>query len=360
MKTVSVGLKAELAKGAAKMAVCLRVAQARAPWTVLAFTSHDRTLTILGDDYVGGFTRSDIATHSDLSVDNLNVKGILASGYFTESDLRAGLWDKAECRLFLVNWADLSQGSMALRKGWLGEISTGRSTFDAEFRGLLQALTKNLLRIDQPGCDAVLGDERCMVDLAAFTFDSTLEGVSDDQLTFFDSTRAEDGPAGGVAISGITAANPAVITAVAHGFIEGELVALSGIVGPTSMNVLAQVHPIDADTFSVDIDSSDLPAYISGGLATPYDDSGFFDGGLMTLNTGQNAGISREVKAYVPGQWTLHIPFPYAVNGDEDYTIVAGCDKTLATCIAKFANWINFRGLPFLRGNDVLVAPGRR
>lgn len=32
-----------------------------------------------------------------------------------------------------------------------------------------------------------------------------------------------------------------------------------------------------------------------------------------------------------------------------------GCDRTLATCAGRFANAINFRGEPFLPGNDLLA-----
>jgi uncharacterized phage protein (TIGR02218 family) len=362
LKTISVALKAELAKGSATLAVCLRIL--RTDGNIYGFTNHDQKLTVSGQDYVGGFIRSDIATNSDLSVDNLNIKGILATGYFDEDDLRAGLWDFAECRLFLVNWADLTQGVLKLRRGRIGEVSTGRSTFDAEFRGMLQALTRSIGRTDQPGCDYVLGDSRCTKDLTAFTVTGTLEGVSDDGMTLFDSARAEDGPSGGVVITAITADDPAVITAAGHGFIEGELIALSEIVGPTSMNVLVQVRSPTTDTFSVDIDSTDLPAYVSGGVATPYADSGYFDGGLITIDVsdtaGLNVGISREVRAFVPGQWTLQLPFPNPLLGTEEYTMIAGCDKSLATCKTKFDNKDNHGGLPFLRGTDAMLQVGRR
>ena len=34
----------------------------------------------------------------------------------------------------------------------------------------------------------------------------------------------------------------------------------------------------------------------------------------------------------------------------------AGCDKTFATCKAKFDNALNFRGFPHLPGNDAAYA----
>jgi uncharacterized phage protein (TIGR02218 family) len=35
------------------------------------------------------------------------------------------------------------------------------------------------------------------------------------------------------------------------------------------------------------------------------------------------------------------------------FSVEAGCDKTFATCKAKFSNALNFRGFPHLPGNDV-------
>jgi uncharacterized phage protein (TIGR02218 family) len=35
-----------------------------------------------------------------------------------------------------------------------------------------------------------------------------------------------------------------------------------------------------------------------------------------------------------------------------------GCDHTLATCSQRFGNAINFRGEPFLPGNDLVVRYG--
>jgi uncharacterized phage protein (TIGR02218 family) len=38
------------------------------------------------------------------------------------------------------------------------------------------------------------------------------------------------------------------------------------------------------------------------------------------------------------------------------FTIFAGCDKRFATCRAKFANTLNFRGFPHMPGNDAVQA----
>ena len=43
----------------------------------------------------------------------------------------------------------------------------------------------------------------------------------------------------------------------------------------------------------------------------------------------------------------------------DTFTVTAGCDKHFATCQAKFANAVNFRGFPHMPGNDFLTAVAR-
>lgn len=40
----------------------------------------------------------------------------------------------------------------------------------------------------------------------------------------------------------------------------------------------------------------------------------------------------------------------------DTFHIVPGCDKRLATCRDRYANVINFRGEPYLPGQDALTA----
>ena len=40
----------------------------------------------------------------------------------------------------------------------------------------------------------------------------------------------------------------------------------------------------------------------------------------------------------------------------DTFSVFAGCDKTFATCKAKFDNALNFRGFPHLPGNDAAYA----
>lgn len=70
-------------------------------------------------------------------------------------------------------------------------------------------------------------------------------------------------------ISGITKANPGVVTATAHGFTTGDTVIIKSVVGMTQVNdKVFTVTVIDADNFSIGVDSSGYTSYSSAGTAS--------------------------------------------------------------------------------------------
>lgn len=78
---------------------------------VFGFTDFNEDITYNGQLYQSGvgYVRTDIATSGDLSVDNLEVDGIIDSPSIDEPDLAAGLWDFAAIQVSLVNWTDFTQ-----------------------------------------------------------------------------------------------------------------------------------------------------------------------------------------------------------------------------------------------------------
>lgn len=80
--------------------------------------------------------------------------------------------------------------------------------------------------------------------------------------------------------------------------------------------------------------------------------SGYFAQGKVVFSSGANAGLSMEVKGFAGGVVTLALPMPYGIAVDDAFSITAGCDKTLSTCISRFSNAINFRGEPHVPGLD--------
>lgn len=64
--------------------------------------------------------------------------------------------------------------------------------------------------------------------------------------------------------------------------------------------------------------------------------------------TGANAGISRTIKTSTDSSITTVQPWPAPVAVGDTFTGYTGCDKTQATCAAKFSNLARFRGHPYV------------
>lgn len=277
MKTISTALAGHIAGEVTTLATCLKLT--RRDGAIFGFTDHDATITFDTVTYqpTSGFTPSAVASAAALSVDNVEVEGVLSSDVIREQDIRAGLYDFAEMDMFLVNYADLSQGALLLKTGWMGEVTLKGGQFTAEVRGLSQKLSQTMGELFSASCRAQLGDARCGVNLALHTVTGSITSVVSSAFDVIDSTRTEAG--------------------------------------------------------------------------------GAFTFGVITFTSGANAGLSMEVKEYafttgVGGRLTLAMPMPYAMAAGDSYSLTKGCDKTLETCFARFANVVNFRGEPFVPGLD--------
>lgn len=273
-KTASTALKNHFASEVTTLAYCWKMT--RTDGTIKGFTNHDQNIVFDSVTYNAstGFTPTSIQNRADMSVDNLEIEGMLSSASITEADIAAGLYDFAELEVFVVNYEDLTQGSMTLRKGWLGEVTRKKGQFVAEVRGLNQKLTQNIGRLITPNCDAILGDSRCGVTLASFTTSTTVTTVIDRQKF--------------------------------------------------KCSALTQ-------------------------------DAGYFTGGEVQFTSGNNSGLKMEIKEFDDTEITLSLPMPYTISASDGVDVIAGCDKTKATCKAKFSNLVNFRGFPDVPGTDKVL-----
>lgn len=91
--------------------------------------------------------------------------------------------------------------------------------------------------------------------------------------------------------------------------------------------------------------SGSTTARIACGLAQA---AGWFDQGTITFTGGANAGVTRTVKSYVPGLLTVSLPLPAVPSPGDTFNAYPGCDRTQATCAAKFSNVANFRATPYV------------
>lgn len=131
MRVISPQLEAHFGGGLTTLATCWRLT--RQDGAELGFTDLDRTLVIdtLEYDSIAGFTPTTVESKSNMSVDNLDLEGQTFPSKITESDLLAGMYDYAEIEIFLVNYEDLSQGKLVVKRG---RFDTERVALSVECR----------------------------------------------------------------------------------------------------------------------------------------------------------------------------------------------------------------------------------
>ena len=191
MKQISSELAAHIAGEVTTLATCWTLTRRDA--VVLGFTDHDVDIIFSGITYqaASGFTPSAIENSASLSVDNLDIEGMLTAGNITEADILAGRYDFAEIDIFQVNYNDLTQGALTLRRGWLGEVSLHKQQFVAEVRGLTQRLSQTIGELYSASCRAAFGDARCKKNIDDFTVSGAVTSVASTQ-EFRDSSRSEN------------------------------------------------------------------------------------------------------------------------------------------------------------------------
>jgi uncharacterized phage protein (TIGR02218 family) len=113
----------------------------------------------------------------------------------------------------------------------------------------------------------------------------------------------------------------------------------------------------------------DLARFTSGGKVTGVDTAGnllatgleaftdgFFSRGKMRFLSGRLTGKSFDLDGHEKRDGGTLLSFwlapEQAPSTGDVFEVTAGCDKSFATCKAKFANHLNFRGFPQLPGAD--------
>lgn len=166
MRVVDPALQAHLDSGATTLARAWIVT--RRDGVVFGFTDHDAPLEIEGVrcEPGSGLDASALERSTGLSVDNSQAVGALSSAGITDLDVETGRFDGAGIVLWLVNWRAPGERLLQFR-GSLGEIRRQGGAFEAELRGLAEALNRPVGRVYLRHCDRVLGDARCGFDIDA-------------------------------------------------------------------------------------------------------------------------------------------------------------------------------------------------
>lgn len=186
-KTISSQMLSHLSGEVTTLARCMEIE--RRDGATFYFTSLDVDLVFAShldnDDThtyhaLGGFLDSAISTDANLSVNTMELTGLISEDSdFNLAACRSGLFDAAVVRIMVVNWNNLSIAPVKLINGRLGEVTVYPSgAVLAELRSLKQLYQQNIGSIYSQTCRVDLGSPACGVNLADFTFTETVTAVT--------------------------------------------------------------------------------------------------------------------------------------------------------------------------------------
>lgn len=187
MKAFSAALLAQIDAGTTARLARVTLADA----TVLAWTDHDKPLTVDGTTFtsVAGQIRGTGNERTGATVDNQ--KFMLRRADATDQELTDGNYDDARIELGIVGWGDATLPFHWLHVYDLGALQWDRDKISVDIMGTMRALGQPLGGVFTPRCDVILGDSRCQVDLNAYKVSGTVTSVTQTRMQFSDTSRAE-------------------------------------------------------------------------------------------------------------------------------------------------------------------------
>lgn len=295
VRTVPSSLATALTQDTMTLALLLDIT--RRDGTVLGFTTVDKDIVYAGITYKASpsMSISSIRQTAGTGIDNIDITGAIDSNLILESDLFSGLYSNASLRLYVCDYNNIAGGTTILLTGFIGQTTYEDGKFIAEFRSLGQRTSAKCGNIISQTCR--------------------------------------------VAKLGNALCNPG-------GTFQG------GITTMSSYQFTRNLSAISTDRYTLT-------------FASDSNITGYYDYGKLYFTTGPAAGAyhSREIKSHtlVSGQAVLILQeaFPFVPIVGNTAILEAGCNRAFATCQSKFSNYYNFRGEPFVPGNDVLKRSGR-
>lgn len=172
MRQIDPALQAKLNTGATTLCRCWLVV--RTDGVTFGFTDHDEDIVFDGHVFAAGtgLDAASLESSTGLSVDNTQAVGALSAIGLTEEDIQSGRFDDAEVWQWLVDWQD-SALRVLLFRGFLGEIKRAGPAFEVELRGLSETLNQPIGRSYTKGCDRILGDAKCGVNVNSSIYRTT-------------------------------------------------------------------------------------------------------------------------------------------------------------------------------------------
>lgn len=413
MRSLSSGLAAALAQGYVAT-LCLVTLK---DGTIQGYTDHDAPLTVGGQTYqpAAGMTAIQLHLSNNASVSTQNIQ----AGWtpiISEAAVLSGRYDFAQVAFALCAWNAPSDGSVPLFGGRLGMVKYTDQGFQADIFSNMWSLSQFIGIEFTANCRHKFGATAdpngvggCFFDASGLTFPGTIVGEILSAVEFYATIDAQtpgtpNSPGapsitvnpvyaqqGGSAyldptqgapysysvsaiVNGIESApspissiyilsplnNQSTWEGVTSYLLNGEQIGATNTIGwgavpnASAYNVYGRTTQTLLATVS-GTSWTDDGSSAGGTVAPPYGD--YFSNGLVTMTSGQAAGLSREVKFAHSGRLSLWLPFERPVAVGDTFSIIVGCVKTTSACMFKFNNLLNFGGFPGIQPELLYRSP---
>ena len=346
-KSLGAGLLATYQSEVITVCGCFKVV--RTDGAQFFFTELPQDVVYNGDTYIAssGFYKTAISQSSGLNTNNLDLKGLLSADEITREDLLGGLFNGAYIEYFEIDYENPANGRNIIDVGYIGQVHIQEDLFITEFRSLTDLLSQNIGNKYTRYCRHILGDTNCgiVLDPPVWTA-STVLAVGD-----WISPTAHNGYIYKVTTAGTT--NDTEGEPTWNTTVGGTTTETDGVVYET---VLAHTYPGTVTSIT-----DARRNFTDSGLAQA---DQFFQYGVVTFLTGNNAGFAFPVKYFGTGQIILIHETPFDITVTDTFKISAGCNHILkmpdgtytGDCKTKFNNVPRYGGEPELVGDNSIIA----
>lgn len=325
---------------------------------IIAVTEHDEALDIdLGDgDGTQTYTPEDgveLSTgrlSADLSVDNVDVVGIIDTDRLTHEDLHRGRYDNGEITIFEVDWQNPGSGQWIHFAGPMGKLETHGDEYTVELLSWMAGLRRVISSTITEQCRKSFGSltraqERkpnapCGVDLnpSEWQASTAYAATHDKDRTVGDRVKptTHNGYWFRCIEAGTSdAAEPTWPTTVGATIVDGTVTweAERALSFPGTVTAVTNERKFTASGISVETD--------------------YFSMGHIEWLTGDNVGRGQNSPVATDdgaGGIVIYRPVLKPIQIGDTFTIFAGCNKSHARCVELKNQWNN---------NGVLYVPPR-